>query len=395
MPRLGLLPAALSLALLATPALAQQVTLSVPIDTLVARARRDSTDPLVLYDLGMGYWYTRKFGQADSAFRRADAIDPRVAEVQLALAYLPYARRPKLWGEEAKGKVPAELVATVNESNRRFRRAFLLDPMVDMRVMGLVVPPRDAIVINFNADRYYAALVVGLEYFWGGDYPSAYASFEKAYQFASGKDRDEIPGFVLWYHGLAAAHINEYDTAVGDFRRLLARALEREKSDSVTRFAILQSNSIRYVLATMLRRAGQQDQASEEFRTVLSTDLSFEMAHSQLAEIAEKSHRWSDAVQERERALEASPDDPGLLLDYGTTLLSARRYQDATAALLRAEQAMPLNARVPYLMGQAAAADGRTDEAIKAYRRFVAIAPDRFWQQVNQLEAKYPGLRAN
>lgn len=395
MPRLGLLPAALSLLLVPTPAAAQQASLSVPIDSLVARAHRDSTDPLVLYDLGMGYWYVRKFNQADSAFRRADAIDPRVAEVQLALAYLPYARRPKLWGEEARGKVPPDLVATVNESNRRFRRAFLLDPMVDMRVMGLVVPPREAIVINFNADRYYAALVVGLEYFWGGNYPSAYASFEEAYQFATAKSRDQIPGFVLWYHGLAAAHVGEYVTAVADFRLLLDRALEREKSDSVTRFAILQSNGIRYVLATMLRRAGQQEQASEEFRTVLTTDLSFEMAHAQLAQIAEKSRHWSDAVQERERALEASPDDPGLLLDYGTTLLGARRYRDATAALQRAEQAMPLNARVPYLMGQAAAADGRTDEAITAYRRFVAIAPARFWQQVDQLLAKYPELKAN
>ena len=386
---------ALWLVLLPAPASAQQLTLSIPIDTLVARARRDSTDPLVWYDLGMGYWYVRNFVNADSAFRRADAIDPRVPEVQLALAYLPYARRPKLWGEEARGKVPPALVATVNESNRRFRRAFLLDPMVDMRVMGLVVPPRDAIVINFNSDRYYAALVVGLEYFWGGDYPSAYASFEKAYTFTSDKDRDQIPGFVLWYHGLAAAHINESATAVADFRLLLDRALEREKSDSVTRFAILPSNTIRYVLAVMLRRAGQPEQASEEFRTVLTTDLSFEMAHAQLADIAERSHRWSDAVQERERALEASPDDPGLLLDYGATLVGARRYQDATATLLRAEQAMPLNARVPYLMGQAAAADGRTEEAIAAYRRFVAIAPDRFWAQVNQLEAKYPALKAN
>jgi tetratricopeptide (TPR) repeat protein len=393
MPRLRLVP--LCLFLLSASVSAQQVTLSVPIDTLIARARRDSTDPLVLYDLGMGYWYTRRFAQADSAFRRADAIDPRIAEVQLALAYLPYARRPKLWGEEARGKVRPDLVATVNESNRRFRRAFLVDPMVDMRVMGLVVPPREAIVINYNADRYYAALVVGLEYFWGGDYQAAYESFEMAYKFTSDKSREQVPGFVLWYHGLSAAHIRDFSIAVADFRLLLARALEREKSDSVTRFAILQSNSIRYVLAVMLRRSGQLEQASEEFRTVLTTDLSFEMAHAQLAEIAEKSNRWQEAVQERERALEASPDDPGLLLDYGTTLLNARRYLDATAALQRAEQAMPLNARVPYLMGQAAAADGRTDEAIAAYRRFVAVAPNRFRPQVNQLEAKYPALKAD
>jgi len=378
--------------LAAVPAVAQQVTLALPLERLIALAARDSTDPLVLYDLGVGYWVSGDFVQAEAALRRADAIDPRVPEVQLALAYLPYARRPKLWQEETKGKVPQALIPTVDEANRRFRRAYMLDPMVDMRIVGLVIPPRDAIIIGKNADRYFAALVLGLEYFWGGDYVSAYGSLEEAYSFTTVKDRDQIPSGVLWYHGLAAAHIGEYPVAIADFRLLLARAVEREKSDSVTRFAVLPSNNIRYVLATILRRAGQLDAAREEFQSVLTTDLSFEMAHAQLAEIAEKSRQWSAAVTERERALEANPEDSGLLLDYGATLLRAQRYGEASVALAQAEKAMPLNARVPYLMGQAAMADGRTEEGMQAFRRFVAIAPSRFEPQVRQLEARYGSL---
>ena len=373
---------------------AQQTTLTVPLDRLEARAVRDSTDPLVLYDLGIGYWVNRRFNEAEAALRKADAIDPRVPEVQLALAYLPYARRPKLWNEEAKRKVPPDLIATVNESNRRFRRTFMLDPMVDMRIVGLVIPPRDAIIIGRNADRYYAALVLGLEYFWGGDYGSAYASLEKAYAFTSEKDRNQIPGFVLWYHGLAAAHINAYPVAIADFQLLLDRELEREKSDSVTRFALLGSNSLRYVLAIMLRRAGQNAEAAEEFRTVLTNDLSYEMAHAQLADLAERSSRWEEAIQERERAIEASPEDAGLLLDYGTTLARAHRYAEAYEALARAQAAMPLNARVPYHMGQVAMADGRQADAMDSFRRFAAIAPSRFRPQVRELETRYGPLTA-
>lgn len=373
---------------------AQQVSLTVPLDRLEARAVRDSTDPLVLYDLGIGYWVNRRFDEAEAALRKADAIDPRVPEVQLALAYLPYARRPKLWQEESKRKVPPDLVATVNESNRRFRRTFMLDPMVDMRVVGLVIPPRDAIIIGRNADRYYAALVLGLEYFWGGDYGSAYTSLEKAYTFTSEKDRNQIPGFVLWYHGLAAAHINAFPAAIADFQLLLDRELEREKSDSVTRFAVLGSNSMRYVLAIMLRRAGQTAEAAGEFRTVLTTDLSYEMAHAQLADIAERNSRWEEAIQERRRAIEASPDDPGLLLDYGTTLARAHRYAEAYEVLSQAQTAMPLNARVPYHMGQVAMADGRQADAMDSFRRFAAIAPSRFRPQVRELETRYGPLTA-
>lgn len=376
----------------AVPAPAQQVSLTIPLDRLQARAVRDSTDPLVLYDLGVGYWVNRQFDSADAVLRRAEAIDPRVAEIQLALAYLPFARRPKLWDEEAKGKVPKDLLATLDEADRRYRRAYMLDPMVDMRIVGLVIPPRGAIIIGRNADRFYAALILGLEYFWGGDYGSALASLEKVYKYAPDRGLEEIPRFVIWYHGLAAAHVGQYNDAVDDFRLLLARALEREKSDSVTQFSILPSNGIRYVLATMLRRAGKYAEATDEFRTVLTTDLSFEMAHAQLADLAERGSNWGEAITERERALETSPNDAGLLIDYGTTLAKARRYAEASAALARAEAAMPLNARVPYLRGQAAMADGRTEEAMEAFRRFAAIAPARFRSQVRELEAKYGPL---
>ncbi len=379
----------------ATPLVAQKLVLSVPLDTLVARAARDSTDPLVLYNLGVGYWMSARYDEAEAALLRADAIDPRIAEVQLALAYLPYGRRPKLWKEESKGTVPPELVPTVNEANHRFRRTFMLDPMVDMRIIGLVIPPRDAIIVGRNADRYYAALVLGFESFWGGNYESAYQSLEQAYAFTTEKDRAQIPWVVLWYHGLAAAHIEHNATAIADFRLLLARRLEREKSDSVASFAVLPSNTVRYVLATMLRHAGHLSDAKDEFQAVLTNDLSFEMAHAQLADIAEQEKAWDLAVTERERALNASPSDPGLLLDYGTTLARARRFKEATTVLAQAEEAMPLNARVPYLRGQAAVADGRTEEAMIAFRRFAAIAPARFGSQVKQLEAQYGSLRAN
>lgn len=379
--------------LTAAPAGAQTVSLSVPIDSLVARARRDSTDPLALYDLGIGAWVHGDFATAEKALRAADAIDPRVAEVQLALAYLPYAKRPKLWNEEAKGKVPPEWVASVNEADRRFRRAFLLDPLVDKRVIGLVVPPRDAIIIGRNADRYYAALVLGFEYFWGGNYGEAFVQLEKAYAFTSEKDLDRVPWVVLWYHGLSAAHIGNHAAALRDFELLLGRALEREKSDSVTRFAVLPSNSIRYVHAILLRRAGRTADATAEFQEVLSNDLSFEMAHAQLAEMAEQAHRWDEAIKERERAIEASPEDPGLLIDYGTTLARARRFRSADSVLVLAEAALPLNARVPYLRGQAAVADGRSAEAIDNFKRFAALAPARFGFEVKKLEAKYGPLR--
>jgi len=54
---------------------------------------RDSANPLVLYDLGVGEWVSGQFDRTEPALRRADAIDPCVADsVAMTLPDTPAAR---------------------------------------------------------------------------------------------------------------------------------------------------------------------------------------------------------------------------------------------------------------------------------------------------------------
>jgi len=59
--------------------------------------RKDSNEATLRYYLGLAYWSKSKFDQADSALRLAVQLNPRYAEAYLALAYLPYMRRPSLF----------------------------------------------------------------------------------------------------------------------------------------------------------------------------------------------------------------------------------------------------------------------------------------------------------
>jgi tetratricopeptide (TPR) repeat protein len=137
-----LLPALL---ILVTPLQAQRIKLPVKLRELESQAQQDSLDAAAHYNVALGYWNEKRYDDAERELRLAAAIDAKFAEAYLALAYLSYARRPKLWAEEAQDKVPEEWKSRLEESDRMYRRAFLVNPMVDLRIAGAVTLPRNAV----------------------------------------------------------------------------------------------------------------------------------------------------------------------------------------------------------------------------------------------------------
>src|SRR4051812_8681195 len=82
----------------ARPSAGQRLKITSSVPALEEAARRDSTDAAAHYNLALGYWTKSKWDEADSALRRALAIDPRFASAYLALAFLPQASG-KFWEE--------------------------------------------------------------------------------------------------------------------------------------------------------------------------------------------------------------------------------------------------------------------------------------------------------
>lgn len=373
-------------ALTPLPARAQWARLAVSVDSLEAKAARDSLDPVALYQLGIGYWSIRRYDDAERAFRRSVAVEPRTAAGYLALSFLPYARRPKLWSEAARGHVPPELRDAVAESDRYFRRAFMIDPLVDLQIYGLMLPRYAA------GDRLAQAILQGFGGFFGGQYQAAYDGFDAVVRSLSDRDREK-PGVdvFFWYRGLAAAHLEEYGTAIHDVRLVLDRVAAAEKTDSISLFASLRSSELRYVLAAFEQEAGQRDSALAHFQEVLTTDMGQYMAHVRMAGIYEFRHEWDKALEERRRAIATNPDDPSLLFDLGFTLARAQRLPEAREALERAMAANPLNPRIPYVLGKVELAlhDGTARATLE---RFLAMAPSTLREQVAEARASLASL---
>ena len=379
----------------AAPAAAQRLRVGIPIEQLEASARTDSNDAAAQYNLGLGYWSKARYDDAEKSFQRAIAIEPRFALAHLALAYLPFARRSKLWDETLEGKVPTDWTAAVHTSDLEYRRAMMADPLVDLKIMGAVEPGIPAIwQANDYLAKIYEVIFRGFDDFRDGKYESAYSRFNQQAQALDWDGhRERASTSFLYYRGLSAAHIGRFPEAVDDIQMIYARLEEDEADhrDSIT-YLPLRTNEFRYLLADLMVLNGDPRDAAPLFQKVAETDAGNFMAHVRLADLREAAHDWDAAVNERHRAIDANPDDASLETDLGMTLGKAGRFADAEVAFAEAARANPHDTRSLYWLGIARANLGKAPEAKQAFQQFVATAPSRFARQIDAAKARIAQL---
>ena len=386
------LAAGLALALLSVGAgpLAAQVRLrpGVTLRHLELEAARDSNDPAALYDLALGYWSKKRWDDVERTLNAALAIEPRNAPALLALAHLPFARRPRLWEEEDAGNVPPEWQPALLRRDRLVRLAFLVDPLVDLQIVGAIAPDESSLLHGGSGASLAQTASVGLATFRNGQYDQAYAWFDRfARLLGEGTDSARVPGFVYLYRGLAAAHLNDFATAIRDFTTLHGM----KEGDEIGSFGTDPTLDT-YLLAWLEAHQGRSDDAIALYQEALAQDLGLWMAHVQLAAIYDARGDWPDAIRERRLAVTADPDDATLLLDLGITLFKAARFAEADSALARAQRGLPRNFRVPYFQGLVALQLQRPEAAREAFRRFLTLAPGRYADQIAEVRRRLTDL---
>lgn len=369
------------LSLAPAPVAAQRATLTVPLGSIEDRVATDSMDSAAHYDLALAYWLKKRYDDAEKHLRRAIAIEPKMAQAYLALSYLPYGRRPKLWDEEDKGKIPAELMPSVEEAWGFRRKAFLIDPLVDLKPLALMIPSASSLGLKGNSEAVYVYIMNGFGAFWDGQYGRAYQFFKDIAGNATDEDRKRYSSWFLWYEALAAAHANDHDRAITDLTILMKRYESSAAVEASAAIAFSTANQYRYALACVLSQAGRNKEAIPLLEEALTVDAGLYMAHVRLADIYAELKRPTAALEERRRAVAANPDDPGLLFDLGESLARAGQASDAYVALKQAREANPLNVRTLYVLGWAAQQVGKNDEAKEAYKSFIALAPSSFAEQ--------------
>ena len=361
-----------------------QFKLPMKLADLEQRVRADSNDPAAHFNVALGYWNAKRWQDADRALRTAILLDARFAPAYVALNYLPYAQRSSLWEEVQENRVPEEWKARMEESDRLFRHAYMIDPLVELR-SGDVVSSRatahlQALEQIFGEHvRDYAD---GLDQYFLGEYQKAYDRFARVINELDGdRHPDYVPGTVFWWHGLAAAHVEKWPDAIADFERLIDRSLEPTRRDSLVHFP-LRTNEFRYILAYVKQRSGEVNAAIDLYRESVTNDIGLYMAHVRLAEIYETGGMLQQAVQSRRNAVNANPENHTLQLDLGKTLAAAGQLQDAADALRQATAANPRDPRSFFYLGLVLEQLDQKSGAQAAFNQFVALAPSRYERQI-------------
>jgi tetratricopeptide (TPR) repeat protein len=379
------------------PVVAQRIKLSASLADLEKVARKDSNDAAAHYNVALAYWNDKRYDDADSAMRRAIRIDARFSAAYTALSFLPYARRSSLADEQNENRVPTDWKPRLEESDRMYRQAFMIDPLVELRLGDAVFPRSTQYLdaLKFFFGEWFADYRDGLDQYYLAKYQAAYDRFQRVF-FAINGDRhaDRLWNTLLYWHGLAAAQVGRHDEAVWDFQTILNRYLDTEnkKKDS-TLHVPLRTNEFRYILGVMKQRAGQFNEAIDLFREALQNDIGLYMAHVRLAQIYEDHNMLPQAVAERRAAVNTNPDDPSLLLDLGKTLARANQWIDAEKAL---QDAVAANARDPrpyYFLGIVEQHQNKTAEARVAFNDFIARAPSRYGPQVADAKQRLNALQ--
>ncbi|MGH7614686.1 MAG: tetratricopeptide repeat protein [Gemmatimonadales bacterium] len=377
---------------------AQRIKLAASLADLEKAARKDSGDAAAHYNVALAYWNAKRWDDADSALHRAIRLEPRFAAAYMGLAALPYARRPQLFDEEFDNRVPTELRRTVEESERRYRQAVLIDPLVEVRIGYVMLPPSTS---NFQTSLavmfgdWFDDYVEGRQLYFQGEYQESYIRFQRVYNELDAEHHpSRLFNTLLFWHGLAAAQVGKYDDAVWDFATILTRLENTEAAakDSTLRLP-LRTNEFRYILGVMKQRAGKPNEAIDLYRQALQNDIGLYMAQVRLAQIYEEHNMLPQAVVQRRAAINTNPDDASLLLDLGKTLARANQWIDAEQALQQAVAANPRDPRPYYFLGIVQQHQNKTAEARAAFTDFVTRAPTRFGPQVADAKQRLNALQ--
>jgi tetratricopeptide (TPR) repeat protein len=277
---------------------------------------------------------------------------------------------------------PKVLRDAIEQHATELQRAFMIDPMVDMKIiaagtesLNLNSPLGD--ILDNTLKAYFQGFIDCQE----GRYGDCQLNLGKVIREYgnNSKLQNVIPTNVLWYHGLAAAHQKEYPVAIEDFERLLHRdsaAVEKAEEKDVVRLPI-RSAQYRYFIGTFQQAAGNDDAAIADYQQALEQDLSLFMAHVRLADIYQSRKDFEHAIAERQYAVNTNPDDASLQIDLGVTLGRAGRFAEARTALKTAAEALPRSADAWFWLGIADEQLGQKDEARESFQHVVAVAPSR------------------
>ncbi len=358
-------------------------TVSHDLGELQSMARADSNDAVAHYNVATALVKARRYRDAEPSLRTAVMIDPQYAPALMLLAQVNESQinSPMAVVSVQRRILFMRLDPNGKENTFLRRRAFLIDPLVEIGS-----PSREMLPAAWRG-----TLGQGLYHYDRQQWPEAIAAFQTVIDKTTrSNDSTKVPPVALWFRARCALKIGDYDGAIRHLQWLLSLRMQDSTSERIWNpFA---GEELRYILAYVHQQARRWDEAILGYQGLSEQDLGLDATHTHMAEIYEAQAEWTQAVEERLRAIHANPDGASVVFNLGSTLASAGRYAEAELVLERYAAGYPRESRSFYLLGVARMALGKTGAAREALTRYLSLAPSRYVEQIADAKQRLAAL---
>lgn len=202
-----------------------------------------------------------------------------------------------------------------------------------------------------------------------GRYPQALAEYERMLARATSRAKPGIHAEVGRIHYFSGNHAKAAE-------HFTAAAAGMRKDDSRELVFVYESKALmEHSLGAVYEEMGNAAAAQEAYGRALQEDLSFAPAHKALSALAMARGDTATAVSELALAVELSPDDAAVRVEYGLLLVRTRKAEEGVAEFKRAAELEPYYAAPHLLLARLYDSSGMAPEALDYYRSFVARAP--------------------
>ena len=331
-------------------------------------AGADTNDANAYFQYGM-MRFIRDPGEAADAFYWATRLSPAWAEPYYGRrSALLMERRSMLW-RYIMGQRGVVNSKTVRSIDSLATEALIRNPFYAARFDMLLVEeavryesgdPTARVDRMRSGDAGFDAMVAYLD----GRYQVAAELYGQALKRRPREFGYRLPRARSFYHLL------ELDSAANELTLLLE---EMRKRDDKTLVYFYDSKEIlEYSLGRVYYLLDRHDDARAALGRALEEDLSFYMAHVDLADLAMKQGDTTSALSELALAVELKGSDAAVRLRYGDALAAAAMLDEAVVQYRAAIEHEPFYAQPYFNLARALELQGKSAEAVEQYRAFIA-----------------------
>ena len=383
--------ALLSLALLLAPAMHAQKVVAPPTRPHLD-AGIDTNDARAYYQYGVRM-IENKPDESSRAFYWAAKLDPSSGEAlyamrTAALMKLSSSDLYDYYDYSAKKRKPEYLVL-----DSLLYRAYTINPFLyrslDRSLMHRILeadvkndhPDVDAAELNVAILNYmHDARHTAWASYSQGRFPEALDAYAKELKdldrTKNKRNKREHEDDASEIHAERARIfylIGNTDSSLTEMTAALAGLRERDAKETV----ILYESKAMYdqSLGMIHEKALHPDLAREAYAHALEEDLSYFSAHTRMAGLQLAQGDTTSALTEMDLAIQLQPNDPALRYGYAVALIQAGRDADAVTQLMKSIAVDPFYPEPRLLLARIADAEQYTEDAVREYSEYVALAP--------------------